>query len=51
MRNFWILVCVLGMPCAASAQWENLNMPQADQKIQVVEVNSKNDSGTFLSNS
>jgi hypothetical protein len=48
MRNFWILVCVLGMPCVASAQWENLNTLQAGQKIQVVE-NSKKGSGTFLS--
>lgn len=49
MRNFWILVCVLGMLCVASAQWENLNTLQVGQKIQVVEVNSKNDSETFLS--
>jgi hypothetical protein len=48
MRKFWILVCVLGMPCVASAQWENLNTLQAGQRIQVVEVNSKKDSGTFL---
>jgi hypothetical protein len=49
MRNFWSLVCVLGMPCVASAQWENLNTLQVGQTIQVVEVNSKNDSETFLS--
>jgi hypothetical protein len=48
-RNFWILVCVLGMPYVASAQWENLNTLQAGQKIQVVEVNSENDSGMLLS--
>ena len=48
MRKFWILICVLGMPCAASAQWENLNTLQAGRKIQVIE-NSKKDSGTFLS--
>jgi hypothetical protein len=49
MRKLWILVCVLGLPCVASAQWDNLNRLQAGQKVQVVEVNSKKDSGTFLS--
>jgi hypothetical protein len=48
MRKFWILACVLGMPCVVSAQWENLNTLQAGQKIQVVQT-SKKDSGTFLS--
>jgi hypothetical protein len=48
MRKFWILACVLGMPCVVSAQWENLNTLQAGQKIQVFE-NSKKESGTFLS--
>jgi len=49
MRKLWILACVLGLPSVASAQWDNLNKLQAGQKIQVVEVNSKKDSGTFLS--
>ena len=49
MRKLWILACVLALPCVASAQWEDLNRLQAGQKIQVVEVNSKKDSGTFLS--
>jgi hypothetical protein len=48
LRKFLILVCVLGMPCVASAQWENLSTLQAGRKIQVVE-NSKKVSGTFLS--
>jgi hypothetical protein len=53
MRKFWILVCILGMPCLASAQtneasWENLNALQAGHKIQVVEMNSKKVSGTFV---
>jgi hypothetical protein len=48
MRKSWILLCVLGVPCAVSAQWENLNTLQAGQKIQVIE-SSKKDSGTFLS--
>jgi hypothetical protein len=49
MRKLWILACVLAVPSAASAQWDNLNKLQAGQKIQVVEVNSKKDSGAFLS--
>jgi len=48
MRKFWILACLLGMPCVVSAQWENLNTLQVGQKIQVLE-NSKKESGTFLS--
>jgi len=49
MRKLWILACVLALPCVASAQWDDLNKLQAGQKIQVVEVNSKKDSGTLLS--
>ena len=49
MRKLWILACVLALPSVASAQWDNLNKLQAGQKIQVVEVGSKKDSGTFLS--
>src|ERR1700691_994447 len=49
MRQLWILACVLALPNVASAQWDNLHKLQAGQKIQVVEVNSKKDSGTFLS--
>jgi hypothetical protein len=48
MRNFWILACLLALPSVVSAQWDNLNILQAGQKIQVVE-SSKKDSGTFLS--
>ena len=53
MRNLLFLICVLGMPCASWAQsnpasWENLNTLQAGEKIQVVEMNSKKVSGTFL---
>jgi hypothetical protein len=47
------LICVLAMPCASWAQsnpasWENLNTLQAGEKIQVVEINSKKVSGTFV---
>ena len=53
MRKLLFLICVLGMPCASWAQsnpapWENLNMLQAGEKIQGVEINSKKVSGTFL---
>jgi hypothetical protein len=52
MRKLWIL-CILGWPCVASAgsnqaTWENLSTLQAGQRIQVVEMNSKKESGTFL---
>ncbi len=53
MRKLLFLICVLGMPFASWAQrnpasWENLNMLQTGEKIQVVEMNSKKVSGTFL---
>ena len=53
MRKLLFLICVLGMPCASwaqsnSASWENLNTLQAGEKIQVLEMNSKNISGTFV---
>jgi hypothetical protein len=53
MRSLAIAMCVLAIPCASWAQssqasWENLSTLQAGQKIQVVEMNSKKDSGTFL---
>jgi hypothetical protein len=48
MRSPWILILALGMPCVSSAQWQNLNTLHAGQKIQVVEMNSKKDSGTFV---
>jgi hypothetical protein len=53
MRKLLFLICALGLPCGAWAQsnpasWENLNTLRADEKIQVIEVNSKKVSGTFL---
>jgi len=53
MRNLGVLLCILVMPCVASARsnqttWDNLNTLTAGQKIEVVEANSKKDSGTFL---
>ncbi len=53
MRLTIIAFCVLGLPClssaqAASASWTNLSVIQPGQKIQVVQINSKKISGTFL---
>jgi hypothetical protein len=53
MRRISLLICLLGMSCASWAQtdkasWSNLSTLQAGQKIQVVDMNSKQHSGTFL---
>jgi hypothetical protein len=53
MRKLLFLICVLGMPCVSWAQsnpasWENLNTLQPGEKIQVLEMNSKKVSGTFV---
>jgi hypothetical protein len=53
MRKILFLTCVLAISCASWAQadrasWANLNALQAGQKIQIVEMNSKKDSGIFL---
>jgi hypothetical protein len=54
MRKSLFLICVLGL-CGASwgqtnrASWENLGALQRGQKIQIVDVNSKKHSGTFVS--
>jgi hypothetical protein len=53
MRNLWILIFVLAMPCVVFSQtneasWENLSALQSGHKIQIVEMNSKKVSGTFL---
>jgi hypothetical protein len=54
MRRLLFLICILGMPRASRAQtnsasWENLSVLLAGEKIQVVEMNSKKVSGTFVS--
>jgi hypothetical protein len=53
MRLTILALCVLGMPCLSSAQvanssWANLSTLHAGQKIEVVQMNSKKVSGTFL---
>jgi hypothetical protein len=53
MRKLLLLICIVGMACASWAQadqasWTNLNGLQAGQKVQVVEMNSKKHSGTFV---
>jgi hypothetical protein len=54
MRHSLFLICVLGISCAAWSQraresWSNLGALHPGQRIQVVEVNSKKHSGTFVS--
>ena len=56
MRNILLLTCVLGISCASWAQgdqasWASLSTLHAGQKIQVVEMNSKKHSGTFVNSS
>jgi hypothetical protein len=53
MRKVLFLICTLGIPCGSWAQinqssWTNLSALHAGQKIQVVEMNSKKHSGTFV---
>src|SRR5580658_6703865 len=54
MRHSLFLICVLGISCAAWSQraresWSNLGALHPGQRIQIVEVNSKKHSGTFVS--
>ena len=53
MRKLVFLICALAMPCASGAQsnqasWGNLSTIPPGQKIQVVDMNSKKVSGTFM---
>jgi hypothetical protein len=54
MRKFLFVICALAMPCASWAQnsrssWANLSALQAGQGIQIVQMNSKKHSGSFVS--
>lgn len=54
MPKILFLICLVGLPGASSAQsgrtsWSNLGALQAGQAIQVVDMNSQERSGTFLS--
>ena len=54
MNQIPVILCVLGLSCASWAQtnrasWANLSALQAGQKIQIVDMNSKKHSGTFVS--
>jgi hypothetical protein len=54
MRSVVIAVCMLGISCVSSAQvgkssWTNLSALLSGQRIQVVEMNNKKNTGTFLS--
>ena len=53
MRKLGFLLCILGIPSIVSARgnqatWENLSTLQPRQQIQVVGMNSKAHSGSFL---
>ena len=53
MRKGLFLICILELSCASWAQtnrasWTNLSVLQAGQKIQIVDMNSKKHSGTFV---
>jgi len=53
MRKSSFLICVLGLSCVSSAQgnrasWADLSGLRAGQKIQIVDINSKKHSGTFV---
>jgi hypothetical protein len=53
MRKILVLVCLIGMSSASWAQndqsWANLSALHPGQEIQVIELNSKKHSGTFVS--
>jgi hypothetical protein len=54
MRKIFLLLFVLGLPCAAFGQsdrasWANLSGLQPGQRIQVVRMTSKKHSGNFVS--
>jgi len=53
MRKSLFLICVLGLACVSWAQtnrasWANLGGLQSGQKIEIVDMNSKKHSGTFV---
>ena len=53
MRKGLFLMCVLGLACVSWAQtsrasWTNLSALQVGQKIQIVDMNAKKHSGTFV---
>jgi hypothetical protein len=53
MRKSSFLICVLGLSCVSWAQgnrasWADLSGLRAGQKIQIVDMNSKKHSGTFV---
>lgn len=53
MRKFVLLMCALGISCAAVAQsnhgsWANLGKLTPGQRIQIVEVTGKRHSGTLV---
>jgi hypothetical protein len=54
MRKILFLMCVLGVSCVSWAQgdqtsWMNLSALRPGERIQIIEMNSKKNSGTFVS--
>ncbi|HEY2860465.1 MAG TPA: hypothetical protein VGJ21_18745 [Terracidiphilus sp.] len=52
MRKLLFAICVLGLSCSLQAQgksWANLSKLQAGDKVQVLEMNSTNVTGKFVS--
>ena len=54
MRRLLLFICILGLSSSSFAQtkdtsWSNLSGLKAGQEIQIVEANSKKDSGVFVS--
>jgi hypothetical protein len=54
MRKILLLILIVGIPGAACAQtaqasWANLNGLRVGQRVQIVDMNSKKHSGTFVS--
>jgi hypothetical protein len=53
MRNIFVLVCILAMPCLVSAKsdkasWDNLGVLKAGEKIRIVETNQGTHTGRFV---
>jgi hypothetical protein len=53
MRTTMFLLCIFALPCVSPAQsnpdWPTLSRLHAGQQIQIIEINSKKHSGTFVS--
>jgi hypothetical protein len=53
MRNIFVLICILAMPCLVSAKgdkasWDSLGVLKAGEKIRIVETNQGKHTGRFI---